>query len=231
MRVNNEEIILEVIEVDPVASYRGSVLWLHGLGADGHDFLGIINLLGLPDDHGLRFVFPSAPVRPITVNGGAEMRGWFDILDIRFNSREDEEGIRLSSQWIADLVEREMMLNSCSSENILLAGFSQGGALALHFGVRSILPLAGVVALSTYQTLPNFLDDEISPEVAKTPIFMGHGLFDPIVPLHHGEDAKKQLLSHGCDIEWHSYPIQHSVCDEEIENIGTFINEIFSLTG
>ncbi|MBT4962991.1 MAG: carboxylesterase [Francisellaceae bacterium] len=227
----DEEVILEVIEVEPLAEYRGTVLWLHGLGADGQDFLGMINMLGLPEDHGLRFVFPSAPLRPITVNGGMVMRGWFDILDVRFNSREDEEGIRLSSQWIADLLHRELMLNSCSSENILLAGFSQGGALALHFGLRSVLPLAGVIALSTYQTFPNLLDEEISVEGTKTPIFMGHGLFDPIVPLHHGEDAKKQLLGHGCNVQWHSYPIQHSVCDEEISHISLFIHDVFKLAG
>lgn len=225
----DEEVTLEVIEVDPVAKYRGTVLWLHGLGADGQDFLGIINMLGLPEDHGLRFVFPSAPVRPITVNGGMMMRGWYDILDVRFNQKEDEEGIRLSSQWIADLLQRELMLNSCSSENILIAGFSQGGAMALHFGLRSVLPLAGIIGLSAYQTLPNFLDEEISNEALKTPFFLGHGLFDPIVPLHHGEDLKKRMLAHGCNVRWHSYPIQHSVCDEEISHISNFIHDVFDL--
>lgn len=218
------------IDLNPPNDHpEGSVIWLHGLGADGNDFVPIVEQLNLLEEYNVRFVFPHAPVRPITINGGMSMRGWYDITELSFSAKEDVEGIAASQALIEHLIEREMGLG-IKSERIVLAGFSQGGAMSLYTGLRYAKKLGGIVALSTYLPLANHLNKERSLVNQDTPIFQAHGLFDPIVPLMLGEMARQQLQGLGYTIEWHTYPMPHSVLPEEIRTIAGFLQKIFSKT-
>jgi phospholipase/carboxylesterase len=194
------------------------VIWLHGLGADGNDFAPIVPELVSPDWPSLRFVFPHAPVRPVTVNGGMPMRAWYDILGFDLISRQDEAGIRASIAAVEALIAREHE-RGVPSERIVLAGFSQGGAIALAAGLRHAQRLAGIVALSTYLPLADSLADERSAANAATPIFWGHGTMDPVVILQRGLDSRTALEALGYAIDWHTYPMPHSVCAEEIADL------------
>jgi len=203
---------------EPVAS----VIWAHGLGADKHDFESIIPMLGLPDSLPLRFIFPNAPVRPITVNGGMEMRGWYDIRSMTINEKEDAEGVKESARTLAGLIEEQISLGVPSS-HIVLAGFSQGGAIALYQGLQYPQPLAGIIVLSGYLPLHNTLDEIESEFASSTPVFMGHGSHDPIVPVELGLFTRDLLLERKMPVQWTIYPMGHSVSVEEIADLGQWL--------
>lgn len=219
--------LLECVEREPAAPARSSVIWLHGLGADGHDFESVVPELGLSDELAVRFVFPHAPQRPVTINGGMVMRAWYDILG--FDSRRDEdiEGLRTSEAQVRALVEREVS-RGVDEERIVLAGFSQGGAIALQAGVRHPRRLAGIMALSTYLTLPEKLESEMSSANGDCPIFMAHGIHDPVVPFEGGRLSREALEARGYEIEWREYPMPHSVCIEEIADISSWLTRVLS---
>jgi phospholipase/carboxylesterase len=214
-----------VVETDPQP--LASVIWLHGLGADGHDFEGIVPMLGIPADLPTRFIFPHAPVRPITVNGGMRMRGWYDIRSMGINEEEDAEGVRESAAILADLIAAEMAAG-IPPEKIVVAGFSQGGAIALFQGLRQPDKLAGILALSTYLPLASTLQAEIAPQSRGLKVFMGHGTQDPIVPVHLGEMTRDLLTDNGLDVSWNSYTMAHSVVQEEIADIGRWLASVLN---
>ena len=223
----------EAIEIEPATSPTGSVIWLHGLGADGHDFEPIVAELRLPDSLALRFVFPHAPMRPVTLNGGMTMRAWYDILSLDRNGPQDEKGIRDSAAMLAALVEKEHG-RGIAYENIVVAGFSQGGAIALQFALRFAPPLAGLMALSTWLPLSASLQAEvIENEQAQSrdlPLFLAHGQFDPMLPIALGEESRSTLTNMGYTVQWQAYPMEHSVCAEEIEDIRSWLLGVYSPT-
>jgi phospholipase/carboxylesterase len=213
---------LEAIELETAPNPRHAILWLHGLGADGNDFAPIVPELVDRAWPPLRFVFPHAPVRPVTVNGGMRMRAWYDILGVEIAARQDEAGIRASIAALDALIAREGA-RGIAPERVILAGFSQGGAIALAGGVRHAAALGGIVALSTYLPLEAATSAERSAANAKTPIFMAHGNFDPVVPARLGELSRDALTALGYDIEWRSYPMAHQVCAEEIADLRAWL--------
>jgi len=209
---------LETAEVEPGAAADAAVVLMHGLGADGHDFESVVPELRPGTGPVLRWVFPHAPVRPVSISGGYRMRAWFDILGLSSGSPEDEAGIRESAAAIDRLVEREAR-RGIPADRVVLAGFSQGGALALHTALRHPQRLAGVIALSTYLPLTTRLPVEAHPANAAVPIFMAHGTWDDVVPLALGEASRDVLLRQGYDVEWHTYPVPHSISAEEIADV------------
>ncbi|MEI6335488.1 MAG: carboxylesterase [Methylococcaceae bacterium] len=218
---------LGTIEIQPTSTHHYSVIWLHGLGADGHDFEGIIPQLHLNAEANTHFIFPNAPIQPVTVNGGTEMRAWYDILEMSLERKVDIAGIYQSATLLEQLIKQEMD-KGISSEHILLAGFSQGGVIALHAGLNFPYKLAGIVALSTYFPTLDTLKTEPSIANQATPIFMAHGILDSVVDVESGKAVFNTLNSLEYTIEWHDYLMSHSVCVEEIGHISTFINGIFS---
>ena len=220
--------LLETIEIETGKNPSATIIWMHGLGADANDFVPIVNELGLDAAPAVRFIFPNAPMRPVTINNGYVMRAWYDVSfgDLEGKSRRaDEQGVRESQAQIGALIEREIE-RGISSKNILLAGFSQGGAIALHTALRHPHPLAGVMALSTYLPLADSLPREGTPENKSVPIFMAHGVFDPVVPLVMGAGSMTLLIGQGYAVDWRQYPMQHSVCPQEIEDIGAWLRKI-----
>jgi phospholipase/carboxylesterase len=213
---------LPVVEHETAAHPTHSIIWLHGLGADGHDFAPIVPELVDPAWPALRFVFPHAPVRPVTINNGMSMRAWYDITGFDLTSRQDEAGIRASIGEVQTLIAREHE-RGVPSERIVLAGFSQGGAIALAGGLRHAQPLAGIVALSTYLPISTTLAPERSAANARVPIFWGHGSADPVVVLQRGLDSRRLLETLGYTIDWHTYPMPHSVCAEEIVDLRSWL--------
>jgi len=205
-----------VIETQPQPD--AAIIWLHGLGADGSDFVPIIDQLQLPSHYAIRFIFPHAPVRPITINQGYHMPGWYDISSLSIVDQEDEAGIRESSTILKQLCE-EQEADGIESERIILAGFSQGGAIALHCGCRYPRPLAGIIALSTYLALPETLADEVSDCATEIPVFMAHGRQDDVVAYEYGIQSMEQLDASNIEVQWHEYDMAHSVCLEEIQHI------------
>ncbi|MFW0094554.1 MAG: alpha/beta hydrolase [Coxiella endosymbiont of Haemaphysalis qinghaiensis] len=217
---------LESITILPAKSAVGSVIWLHGLGADGHDFSDIIPKLSLPKDLHLRFIFPHAPIRAITLNSGTRMRAWYDIHSLSDLTREDKEGIAQAQRSINQLIEEEIS-KGVLSNHIVLAGFSQGGAMALHTGLRYLKSLAGIIALSTYLPLADQLAVEASVVNKKIPIFIAHGNSDPILPLTLGKQTFQLLNQLGYPVEWQDYAMGHQVCYEEIKAIGRWLSNCF----
>ena len=215
--------LLDAIEIETVKNPTASVIWLHGLGADGNDFAPIVPELRLPKA-GIRFVFPHAPVRPVTINAGMRMRAWYDIAD-GANRREDERGVRASQVLIEALIGREKERGT-KAGRLVLAGFSQGGAIALHTGLRHPERIAGIMALSTYVPVEEKLSAEASTANRDVPIFMGHGSDDPIIPLVRAEQSRNLLKSLGYPAEWHKYAMPHSVCPEELADIGTWLGKV-----
>jgi len=213
--------LLAHIELVTGADPKGTVIWMHGLGADGWDFVPIVRELPLPEDLRLRFIFPHAPVRPVTINNGMAMRAWYDISQQDLGRMPDERGIRASSDHVERFIAREVE-RGVAADKIVLAGFSQGGAIALHTGLRHAEALAGILALSSYLPLEASLDREAAAANRATPIFMAHGTQDPIVPLELAEASRRTLKAKGYNVAWHSYPMPHSVCAEEVEAIGTW---------
>jgi phospholipase/carboxylesterase len=217
--------LLETIELETAKNPSAAVIWMHGLGADGNDFVPIVNELDLAGAPGIRFVFPHAPTRPVTINNGYVMRAWYDISfgDLEGKTRRaDEKGVRESQARIGELIAREQSRGITTSK-IVLAGFSQGGAIALHTGLRHPEKLAGVMALSTYLPLADSFAAEASARNRDTPVFMAHGSQDPVVPYDMGEQSRQFLEQAGYSLEWHDYPMQHSVCLEEVADIGHWL--------
>jgi len=216
--------LLPCVELGPQRGAEAGVIWLHGLGADGHDFVPIVQELGLPGAERVRFVFPHAPSIPVTINGGMVMPAWYDILEADLQRRHDMDGVARSAAKIRALIDRELA-QGMAPEKLILAGFSQGGAMALHVGLRAGLPLAGVIGLSSY-----LLSDE--PTVVpgpRPPVFMAHGVFDPMVPLARGQACCERLGEWGESVKWHEYPMEHEVCVEEIEALGHWMSQRLGL--
>ena len=220
--------LLDSIEILTGKNPGASVIWMHGLGADGNDFVPVVNELGLDGAPAVRFLFPHAPMRPVTINNGFVMRAWYDVTlgDLEGHSRRaDERGVRESQAQIDALIEREEK-RGVAPEHIVLAGFSQGGAVALQTGLRFPRKLAGVMALSTYLPLAESLPGEAAPANRQMPIFMAHGLYDPVIPIMMGAGSMTFLTGLGYAVEWRQYPMPHSVCPEEVEDIGTWLRKI-----
>lgn len=222
----NDSNILETVNINPAKSASGSVIWLHGLGADGHDFTDIVPQLNLPDDLHLRFIFPHAPVRPVAINANMQMRAWFDVYSLENLDQEDEPGILDTQRAVTELIEQEVA-NGVDSNRIVLAGFSQGGAISLYTGLRYAKPLAGIIALSTYLPLAKKLSAEANEANKQTPILMAHGRYDPVLPIILGRKTYELLEDLGYPIEWHEYPMEHQVCLEEIKLIGKWLEHVF----
>ena len=212
---------LETVEAITGEAPAASVIWLHGLGADGHDFASIVPEFSLPI--ATRFIFPHAPVRAVTINQGARMRAWYDILSLERADPEDEEGIYASAAAINALIEAEVE-RGIPADRIVIAGFSQGGSIALHVALRHPNRLAGALALSTYLPLAATLGTEKSPANASIPLFMAHGAHDPVVPEALGRSAREFLRGLGYEVEWHSYPMEHSVCAQEVADINRWLH-------
>ena len=215
----------EAVILQPSLTPTASVLWLHGLGADGHDFLPIVPELRLPETLSVRFVFPHAPHRPITLNNGYVMRGWYDIKALALQAEEDEAGIRASELQVRRLIQAEIE-NGIPAKRIVLAGFSQGGAIALQVALRYPQQLAGVMPLSTYLPLRKFLAAESSTANANLPILMCHGTEDTVVPLQLGEHSRDLLLQQGYAVDFRYYDMPHSVCADEIKDISTWLMQV-----
>ncbi len=218
----------DTVEIETGPTPSGAVIWLHGLGADGHDFEPIVPELRIPDALPLRFVFPHAPVRPVTINGGMAMRAWYDIVSLDRGGPADEEGIRASGEILDALIRREQD-RGMRADRIAVAGFSQGGAIALHSGLRFPERLAGLMALSTYLPLRSSFADEVPDGSANhdLPIFMAHGTFDPVLPFEAGASSRDLLVAAGYDVEWHDYPMAHGVCPDEVAHIRTWLLSVF----
>ena len=220
--------LLEAIEIETAASPTCSIVWMHGLGADGHDFVDIVPELGLPAKPGVRFLFPHAPMRPVTINAGYVMRAWYDIRDDAGMRREDPAGVRASQKAIEALLAREKA-RGVPAVSIVLAGFSQGGAMALHTGLRYGERLAGIMALSCSLPLADTLAAEASPANRDVPIFMAHGTHDPMIPMARAMRARETLSGLGYRLEWHEYPMPHSVCLEEVRDITAWLRSVLPL--
>src|SRR5437870_316382 len=216
---------LDAIQIESGPHPQAAVIWLHGLGADGADFEPIVPELGLAAQPAVRFVFPHAPVRAVTINNGMRMRAWYDIAAVDLTNRADLAGVRESQAQLEALIEREKA-RGMRPERIVLAGFSQGGAIALYTGLRHAQRLAGIMALSTYLISPDALAAEATAANQGVPIFMAHGSADPVVRFQWGEASKRLLEAAGYEIEWHTYPMEHSVCFEEVQAIGAWLGKV-----
>ena len=217
----------DAVVLEPSVPASAAVIWLHGLGADGNDFVPVVNELRLPSTLPIRFVFPHARQRPVTINNGYVMRAWYDISGGPRGVIEDEAGIRESENVVRGYIERELAAG-ISSERIVIAGFSQGGAIALQTGLRYPKPLAGVMALSTYLPLRNSLAAEASPANRSLPILICHGVHDGVLPVALGSATRDLLTEMGYPVEWHSYPMEHSVCMEEVAHISGWLQSKLS---
>ena len=216
---------VDAIEVATGPNVTGAVIWMHGLGADGHDFEPMVPALVQRNERALRFVFPHAPVRPVTVNGGYEMRAWYDIAGLDRQSRQDEAGIRASDAFVRTLIERENQ-RGIAAERIVLAGFSQGGAMALYSGTRYPQQLAGIMGLSCYMLLAPRFDAERSPANHTTPIFLAHGTQDGVVHPLLGDETRQLLEATNYSVEWHTYAMPHSVSPEEVADIADWLRRV-----
>ena len=219
---------LEAIEIETAPSPSASIIWMHGLGADGHDFVDIVPELHLPARPGVRFVFPHAPMRPVTINGGYVMRAWYDIRDADGVRREDPAGVRASQKSIEALIQREKERGVLPG-SIVIAGFSQGGAMALQTSLRYGERLAGVMALSCSLPLADTLAAEAAPANRDVPIFMAHGTHDPMIPMGRAVRARETLVGLGYRVEWHEYRMPHSVSPEEIRDVSAWLATVLTL--
>jgi phospholipase/carboxylesterase len=217
--------LLDCVTIETGAQPTAAVIWLHGLGADGNDFASIVPELGLPADSAVRFIFPHAPTMPITCNNGYVMRAWYDIVHFDQISRQaDIEGVKTSVQYVRDLI-ADQNTKGIPSHRIILAGFSQGGAIAYTAGLTHPEALAGIVCLSTYLPAQSLVTSESIASNRSTPLLAAHGSHDPVVGVSLGEQAKDYVANLGVDVRWETYPIQHSVCLPEIQLIGQFISK------
>ncbi|WP_183111656.1 alpha/beta hydrolase [Xanthomonas campestris] len=219
--------MLDVIERETGPNPQWAVIWLHGLGADGSDFAPMVPELVRPQWPALRFVFPHAPIRPITINNGVRMRGWYDIVGMDFAQRADKVGIAESVAQVEALIANEQA-RGIAPERILLAGFSQGGAVTLAVGLQRRVPLAGLIAMSTYLPDPAAAASQLQPGALAQPLFMAHGSADPVVPYRAGEQSAQAMQALGFTLEWHSYPMGHQVCVEEIDALRDWMQARFT---
>lgn len=218
---------LTTIEIPAATEHKYSVIWLHGLGADGHDFEGIVPELDLTDAGAIHFVFPNAPVQPVTINGGMKMRAWYDVLEMSLVRKVDVKGIYVSAELFEQIIQDEID-KGIASENIVLAGFSQGGVIALHVGLRYKHKLAGILALSTYLPTVEQLRIEQAEVNISTPVLMMHGTLDPVVAIQSGKAACNELQAMGYRVQWQEYVMEHSLCLEEIKRISVFLNSVLT---
>lgn len=225
--MNKDAALLEAVEHETRSVPAWSVIWLHGLGADGNDFAPIVPELVRKEWPGLRFVFPHAPVRAVTVNNGARMRAWYDIKDFDLANRADEAGVAESIVQVDALIAREIE-RGIPASRILLAGFSQGGAITLAAGLRRRVPLGGLVALSTYLPMAHRAAEFLQPGAIAQPVFMAHGSHDPVVPFQAGQRSAAVLGELGFKVDWHSYPMAHQVCAEQIRDLGDWMSARFA---
>lgn len=216
---------LSCIEIPATSNPKYSIIWLHGLGADGHDFEGIVPELSLNNAAHINFIFPNAPIQAVTINGGMQMRSWYDILEASLDREVAVDDIYLSSALLEQVIQKEID-KGINAENILLAGFSQGGVVALHTGLRYPQKIAGIMALSTYMPTTEQLKTERTVANNETPVFMAHGTMDPVVYPQIAKDSFNRLQAMNYPISWHEYPMQHSLCIEEINDISAFINRV-----
>lgn len=214
--------LLPYVEINPTAAPDACVIWLHGLGDSGHGFAPIVPELKLPESLSVKFLFPHAPERPITINNGMRMRAWYDIKSLDFESRADLEGVKASAEQVEQLIEAQIE-SGIPSERIILAGFSQGGVIALHLAPRFAHKLAGVLALSTYMCEPSLLSNEAKDINRDTPIMMAHGEQDEVVPVFMGNAAFKTLSECGFNATWQTYTMQHNVCMQELNDISAWL--------
>ncbi len=221
LRMNPDPSSTEII-LEPQTPANAAVIWLHGLGADGSDFVPIVGELGLPPRHGIRFVFPHAPVRPVTINAGMAMRAWYDIPSLTDLRRQDELGIRDSERIVSRYIAAQRK-TGIAANRIVLAGFSQGGAITLHSGLRQPEPLAGLLALSTYLPLAEQLPEEATVPEHVPPILMCHGRQDPVLPVQLGSGSRDALRDLGYRVDWREYDMGHAVCMEQIQDIGLWL--------
>jgi phospholipase/carboxylesterase len=212
----------DAVVLAPATPASASVVWLHGLGADGHDFVPIVPELKLPDASAIRFVFPHARVRPVTLNMGTRMRAWYDIKTLTAEGRADEAGVRESVAVLGRYIAAERAAG-IASERIVIAGFSQGGAIALHGALRHVEPLGGILALSCYLPLQAMLAGELAEANRSTPLLLCHGQYDPVLPMALGVMARDWLRTQGYAVEWKEYPMQHQVCLPEIQDISSWL--------
>jgi phospholipase/carboxylesterase len=217
--------VLQTIELETARPATASVIWLHGLGADGHDFEPIVPELDLPDALAVRFVFPHAPMQAVTINGGAVMRAWYDVYALQGQRREDAEGVRASQVRVEELIAREKS-RGVQASRIVLAGFSQGGAIALQTGLRHGERLAGIMALSTYLPIASTLAAEAAAANRAGPIFMAHGMDDPLIPIERAMISRRQLEAAGYAVDWHEYPMEHGVCAAELADISAWLQRV-----
>lgn len=219
--------LLETVEIESSANPTVAIIWMHGLGADANDFVPIVRELDLRGFPGIRFVFPNAPAMPVTINGGYIMRAWYDILGTDIAKREDENGLRASQKRIEQLIARENA-RGIPTERIILAGFSQGCAMTLQTGLRYPEKLAGLLCLSGYVPLNQFVAAERHAANQNTPIFQAHGRADTVIPVLRAEQSRQLLQELGYQVEWHEYMMPHSVCEEEITDIGVWLKKILA---
>lgn len=210
------------IVVEPTSPANSAVIWLHGLGADGHDFVGLLPQLNLPENHAIRFIFPHAPIQPVTVNGGMTMRSWYDIYSMSIADKMDLSSIAMSSSVVKELIE-EQIASGIDVNKIVLAGFSQGGLIVLNTALKENYVLAGVMALSTYY--PKACMESLSVLNTQTPILMMHGEYDPVVPINVAQASREGLKKAGCEVEWHEYPMEHQLCMPEIVTISAWLKQ------
>lgn len=211
--------------VDTAPEPDAAIIWLHGLGADGHDFEPIVPQLGLRAEVRFRFIFPHAPAMPVTINGGYVMPAWYDIIQTDLGIEHDEAGIAASARAVQMFIEQQQM-HGIPASRIVLAGFSQGAAMSLHVGLAQSEPLAGIMALSGYLLLPGQMETHVKREALAASLFMAHGINDPVVPFGLGKSAHDRLQKLGMEVEWHSYPMAHQVCPKEIAAIGGWLNRV-----
>ncbi len=222
--------LLETVDVETGRDARAAVIWLHGLGADGHDFEAIVRELGMPASFPIRFVFPHAPMRPVTINQGFVMRAWYDVYGDVGVRRADEDGVRASQREIERLIERERG-RGIAADRLVLAGFSQGGAMALHTGLRHAERLAGIMALSCFLPLEDTLAAEASAANRDVPIFLAHGTHDDVIPLARARSARDALVRHSYHVAWHEYRMPHAVSGDEIADIARWLGGVLSIPG
>ena len=215
---------LPYVEVNPTLPPKAAVIWLHGLGDSGNGFAPIVPELKLPESLAIRFIFPHAPTRPVTINNGMSMRAWYDIKSMDFNHRADAQGVKESAALVQDLIEAEIA-NGIPANKIVLAGFSQGGVIALHLGTRYNKALAGIMSLSSYMCEPEKLSTEAGQANKTTSIFVAHGQHDEVVPIFMGNTAFKTLESNGYPVTWNEYPMQHNVCPQELTDISAWLQQ------
>ena len=224
MELNSD--LLDCIEINPSGQPAATIIWLHGLGADGHDFEAIVPELRLPESLPVRYVFPHAPERSITINAGLRMRAWFDILDLKFRADSVDMDQFIESADMLEALMNAELKSGMPSERVVLAGFSQGGAVVLHTGLRYQKQLAGILAMSMHLPTIHNLASELGPANRKVPIMMAHGQMDPVIPVAKAIETRQELTRLGYEVSWHAYPMQHSVCEDEIRAIRSWLLQL-----